>query len=134
MMKLRKNEKVLEILGDGEQNKSYIYIDDCNNAMITAVEKADERVNVFNIGSEDQVKVKRIAEIVCEEMGLNPELRFTGGKRGWRGDVPVMLLSIERLKSLGWRPEYTSEEAVRRTVRDLLDEGVIYGEVSNSKH
>ncbi len=134
MMKLRKNQKVLEILGDGEQNKSYIYIDDCINAMITAVEKADERVNVFNIGSEDQVKVKRIAEIVCEEMGLNPEFRFTGGKRGWRGDVPVMLLSIERLKSLGWRPEYTSEEAVRRTVRDLLDESVIYGEVSNSKH
>ncbi len=134
MMKLRKNQKVLEILGDGEQNKSYIYIDDCINAMITAVEKADERVNVFNIGSEDQVKVKRIAEIVCEEMGLNPEFRFTGGKRGWKGDVPVMLLSIERLKSLGWRPEYTSEEAVRRTVRDLLDEGVIYGEVSNSKH
>ncbi len=127
MMKLKKNQKVLEILGDGEQNKSYIYIDDCIDAMITAVKEADERVNVFNIGSEDQIKVRRIAEIVCEEMNLNPEFRFTGGKRGWKGDVPVMLLSIEKLKSLGWKPKYTSEKAVRQTVRDLLDEGIING-------
>ncbi len=127
MRKLTKNRSVLEILGDGEQNKSYIYIDDCVDAMITAVERADERVNIFNIGSEDQIKVKRIAEIVCQEMGLNPEFRFTGGDRGWKGDVPVMLLSIEKLKSLGWKPRYTSERAVRKTVRDLLDEGIIDG-------
>ncbi len=134
MMKLKRDQKVLEILGDGEQNKSYIYINDCISAMITAVERADERVSVFNIGSEDQIRVKRIAEIVCQEMGLSPEFRFTGGRRGWKGDVPVMLLSIEKLKSLGWKPEYTSEEAVRQTVRDLLDEGIVNGEVSNSKH
>ena len=127
MMKLSKNPYELEILGNGEQNKSYIYIDDCISAMFHAVEKSDDVVNVFNIGSEDQVKVRRIAEIVSEEMGLTPTFRFTGGERGWKGDVPVMLLSIEKLKSTGWRPEYSSEEAVRKTVRDLLDEGIVNG-------
>ncbi len=121
IMKLKVNPEELEILGDGEQNKSYIYIDDCIDAMFAGL-KADEKVNIFNIGSKDQVKVRRIAEIVCEEMGLNPAFRFTGGRRGWRGDVPVMLLSIERLKKLGWEPKYSSEEAVRLATRDLLEE------------
>ncbi|WP_456369668.1 NAD-dependent epimerase/dehydratase family protein [Geoglobus sp.] len=127
MMKLKRNPTELEILGNGEQNKSYIYIDDCISAMFHAIERSDEAVNIFNIGSEDQIKVRKIAEIVCEEMGLSPRFRFTGGDRGWKGDVPVMLLSIEKLKELGWRPRYSSEEAVRKTVRDLLDEGVING-------
>ena len=121
IQKLRKNPEVLEILGDGEQNKSYIYISDCVEAMFAGLE-ADDAVNIFNIGSEDQVKVIRIAEIVCEEMGVKPEFAFTGGDRGWKGDVPVMLLSIEKLKSLGWRPKFSSEEAVRMAVRDLLSE------------
>ncbi|MBE8538727.1 NAD-dependent epimerase/dehydratase family protein [Geoglobus acetivorans] len=127
IIKLKRNPDELEILGNGEQNKSYIYIDDCVSAMFHAVRNAGEAVNIFNIGSEDQVKVRRIAEIVCEEMDLNPVFRFTGGERGWKGDVPVMLLSIERLKSLGWRPDYGSEEAVRKTVQDLLNEGIIDG-------
>ncbi len=121
IMKLRKNPDELEILGNGEQNKSYIYISDCVDAMFAGL-KVDEKVNVFNIGSEDQVKVRRIAEIVCEEMGVKPAFKFTGGDRGWKGDVPVMLLSIEKLKSLGWRPKYSSEEAVRMAVRDLLEQ------------
>ncbi len=121
IMKLKRNPNELEILGNGEQNKSYIYISDCVDAMFFGL-KADDWINVFNIGSEDQIKVKRIAEIVCEEMGLNPVFKFTGGDRGWKGDVPVMLLSIERLKKLGWRPKYNSEQAVRKAVRDLLED------------
>jgi len=121
IMKLKKNPNELVILGNGEQNKSYIYISDCIDAMFVGL-RADRDVNIFNIGSEDQIKVKRIAEIVCEEMGLNPTFKFTGGKRGWKGDVPVMLLSIEKLKSMGWRPKYNSEQAVRKTVRDLLED------------
>ena len=121
IMKLRKNPEELEILGNGEQNKSYIYISDCVDAMFFGL-KAEERVNILNIGSEDQIKVKRIAEIVSEEMGLDPVFRFTGGDRGWKGDVPVMLLSIEKLKSMGWSPKYNSEQAVRMAVRDLLED------------
>ncbi|MEM0303402.1 MAG: NAD-dependent epimerase/dehydratase family protein [Archaeoglobaceae archaeon] len=119
--KLRDNPAELEILGNGEQNKSYIYIEDCISAMFVGL-KAKGKVNIFNIGSEDQIKVRRIAEIVAEEMGLNPKFRFTGGDRGWKGDVPIMLLSIDKLKALGWKPKLGSEEAVRKTVRDLLDE------------
>lgn len=121
IMKLKSNPNELVILGDGEQNKSYIYIDDCIDAMFAGL-KAEDRVNVFNIGSEDQIKVRRIAEIVCEEMNLNPTFRFTGGRRGWKGDVPIMLLSIEKLKKMGWKPKYSSEEAVRKATRDLLEE------------
>lgn len=119
--KLRENQEELEILGNGEQNKSYIYIDDCVSAMFAGL-KAEGRINIFNIGSEDQIKVKRIAEIVAEEMGLNPRFKFTGGERGWKGDVPIMLLSVEKLKKFGWKPRFGSEEAVRKAVRDLLDE------------
>lgn len=118
--KIRANPEELEILGNGEQNKSYIYIDDCISAIFHGL-KGEGNVNIFNIGTEDQVKVKRIAEIVCEEMRVNPRFKFTGGDRGWKGDVPVMLLSVEKLKSLGWRPRFNSEEAVRKAVRDLLD-------------
>ncbi|MFO7968293.1 MAG: NAD-dependent epimerase/dehydratase family protein [Archaeoglobaceae archaeon] len=119
IQKLRNNPGELEILGDGEQNKSYIYVSDCVDAMFSGL-KAKDTVNIFNIGSEDQVKVKKIAKIVGEEMGLAPDLRFTGGDRGWKGDVPVMLLSIEKLKKLGWVPQFDSESAVRRATRDLL--------------
>ncbi|MCX8172219.1 MAG: NAD-dependent epimerase/dehydratase family protein [Archaeoglobaceae archaeon] len=119
--KLRANPKELEILGNGEQAKSYIYIDDCISAMFTGL-RAKEKVNIFNIGSEDQIKVKRIAEIVAEEMSLNPTFKFTGGERGWKGDVPVMLLSIEKLKNMGWKPRFRSEQAVRMAVRDILNE------------
>ncbi|MDF2956242.1 NAD-dependent epimerase/dehydratase family protein [Candidatus Alkanophaga liquidiphilum] len=124
--KLQANPKELEILGDGNQTKSYIYIDDCVEAMFFGLKASREVVNILNIGTEDQVMVRRIAEIVCEELGLvgekMPKFRFTGGRRGWRGDIPFMLLDISRLKSLGWRPKYDSETAVRLATRDLLKE------------
>lgn len=117
--KLKANPEELEVLGDGNQTKSYIYIDDCIEAMLCGL-KANERVNTFNIGSEDQTAVRRIARIVCEEMGLNPGFKFTGGKRGWKGDVSLMLLAIDKLKSLGWSPKCNSEEGVRETIKGVL--------------
>ena len=125
--KLKSNPQELEILGDGTQTKSYLYIDDCVSAMLTILEKSRRKVEIFNIGSEDWINVKKIAEIVTEEMGLkNVSFRFTGGVdggRGWKGDVKYMLLSIERLKSLGWRPKLNSAEAVRKTAKEILKEG-----------
>lgn len=121
--KLKKNPKELEILGDGKQNKSYLYIDDCVDAILKAFYSAKQRVEVFNIGSEDQINVSRIAEIVCEEMGLrNVRFNFTGGinGRGWVGDVKNMLLDISKLKSKGWKPKYNSEQAVRLTAKSIL--------------
>jgi len=119
--KLRRNPDELEILGDGNQKKSYLYIDDCIEAMLVSTEKcSQERVNMYNVGSEDWITVKEIAEIVCEEMRLNPNFRFTGGKRGWEGDVPLMLLDVSKLKKLGWRPKYKSRDAIKLQVHSNL--------------
>ena len=123
IMKLKNNPRELEILGDGTQKKSYLYIEDCVDAIIYGYEHRKEDVEIFNIGSEDWIDVKKIADIVVEEMGLeNVKYRFTGGKRGWKGDVPKMLLSIEKIKSYGWKPKYSSEESVRLTARHLIGE------------
>ncbi|MCD6226339.1 MAG: NAD-dependent epimerase/dehydratase family protein, partial [Candidatus Aenigmarchaeota archaeon] len=106
--KLKKNPKELEILGNGKQEKSYLYVKECIDAMIFAVKHSNENVNIFNIGSEDTISVTKIANIVSEKMNLKPEFKFTGGERGWRGDVPKMFLSIDKIKELGWRPRYNS--------------------------
>jgi len=126
--KLKQNSGSLEILGDGTQKKSYLYIDDCLDAIFFALNgflKGKEKVSVYNIGSTDQVAVKRIAQIVAEEMGIPPpKLVFTGGVdggRGWKGDVKTMHLSIEKLLKAGWKPKFNSEEAVRLTARKLLN-------------
>lgn len=118
--KLSDNPQKLEILGDGTQNKSYIYIDDCINAILFAVEKINETFQTFNVGSQDQISVKNIAEIVSEEMGLQPKFLYTGGNRGWKGDVPKMMLDIAKIKSIGWEPKLSSVEAVRKTVKGIV--------------
>jgi len=122
--KLRKNPEELEILGNGKQRKAYLTVDDCVDAMLFVIGRSKDTVNIFNLGCEEQVKVTRIAEIIREEMGLpGAKFRYTGGERGWKGDVRAMLLSIERLKALGWRPTTTSEQAVRLAVRAGLGKG-----------
>jgi len=122
--KLRKNPKQLEILGDGHQAKSYLHIEDCVTAILKACETAEETVEVFNVGSDDQIEVAHIARIVAEEMKLkNVQFNFTGGidgGRGWIGDVKNMLLDTKRLKSRGWGLKHNSEESVRLAVRDSL--------------
>lgn len=120
--KLRKNPAELEILGDGKQSKSYLHVRECVDAMMFAISKSDEEVNIFNIGSEDATNPTRIGEIIVEEMKLaNVKFNYTGGSRGWKGDVPRMMLGIDKLKGLGWKYEWASERSVRETVRSLLD-------------
>jgi len=122
--KIKNNPYELKILGDGTQRKSYLYIDDCIEAIFASMKKSDRRVEVFNIGSEDQINVKTIASIVAEEMESKEiEFKFTGGVeggRGWLGDVKNMFLDISKLKKLGWKPKLNSEEAMRKATRDLL--------------
>ncbi len=123
--KLRENSGKLEILGSGKQRKSYLEVKDCVRAMIHAVEHSTGEVNVFNIGSEDSVDVTEIADIVVGQMGLDGvEYNYTGGidGRGWRGDVKLMLLSIEKIKMLGWSPELGSARALEVAVKALLKE------------
>ncbi len=127
--KLRANPKVLEILGDGTQKKSYLHIHD----LLTGIDyslgyllKSNASYAIFNVGNDDWITVNDIAKIVVEEMGLS-NVKFTYIKatedgRGWKGDVKFMLLDNSKLKSLGWRPKYSSAEAIRYTVKDLLKE------------
>ncbi len=121
--KLKSNPKELEILGDGKQSKSFFFIDDCIDAILFALRKANESINIFNLGSEDTISAKRIGEVVCEEMNLkNVKFKYTGGKYGWKGDVPLLRLDISKIKALGISPRYNSEESVRMAVRGVLNE------------
>ena len=119
-----KTPKHLEILGDGKQTKSYLYINDCIGAMLVGLGKSTEQVEIYNVGSEDQINVKTIAEIVAEEMGLqNVKFKFTGGVdggRGWKGNVKNMLLDTSKLKGLGWKPKLNSKQAITKTIKELL--------------
>ncbi|HDM25359.1 MAG TPA: NAD-dependent epimerase/dehydratase family protein [Thermoplasmatales archaeon] len=119
--KLRKNPEELEILGDGRQRKSYLYVSDCVDGMLFGFENAKDQINLFNLGSDGATEVNRIAEMVVDEMKLGDiKFKYTGGKRGWKGDVPRFQFDISKIKKLGWKPKYNSDEAVRKAIRDLI--------------
>jgi UDP-glucose 4-epimerase len=123
VMKLFANPKYIEILGDGQQNKSYLYIDDCINALMH-VGKIQKTFEVFNAGSNDRIKVLDIANIIIKELSLdNVSLKFTTGieGRGWKGDVKEMLLDSSKLCAFGWKAEYNSREAVILTTRKMIN-------------
>jgi UDP-glucose 4-epimerase len=124
ILKLRNTPSQLEILGDGTQIKSYLYVDDCVQALIIGVEETEGQVEIFNIGSDDQINVKKIGEIVIEAMQLQDvKIKLTGGVdggRGWRGDVKIMLLDSEKMKSVGWNPKLNSNQAVKQTASEIL--------------
>ncbi|NYZ76796.1 NAD-dependent epimerase/dehydratase family protein [Candidatus Micrarchaeota archaeon] len=117
--KLKKNPKELEILGDGNQDKSYLHVEDCVSATLAAFEKQEKIYDVFNVGSSEKQKVKKIAEIVCGGMKLKPKFRYTGGERGWVGDVKLMLLDTKKIRSLGWKQNVSLEEGINRYVKWL---------------
>jgi len=128
--KLLENPNELEILGDGKQIKSYFSVGACVEGVLFAVAHSDSTFNCFNIGSDDWIDVTSLAEIVVDEMGLSDvEFSYTGGDRGWVGDVPRMQLSVAKLKALGWHPGTGSAESVRDATRALLGE---LGVASNS--
>jgi UDP-glucose 4-epimerase len=123
--KLKKDPKKLEILGNGKQKKSYLTVEECVDAIIFIMNKARESVNIYNLGSDDQITVKRISEIVVEELGLDAKkvkFQYTGGERGWAGDVRFMLLDTKKIQKLGWKPKLDSEAAVRYALKNLKQE------------
>jgi len=120
--KLTKNPKELEILGNGKQSKEYIYVQDCVEGIMTGYKKGKARVNIFNLAVEDNKTVDEVADIVIREMKLEGvKRRYTGGERGWIGDNPIVHLDISKLKSLGWRPKFTADEAITRTARWTIE-------------
>lgn len=121
--KLKDDPKHLEILGDGKQRKSYVYVTDCVSGVLHAVVASNDVVNIFNIGTDDTISATEIGDVVVDAMKLQDvDFSYTGGKRGWKGDVPVMALSIEKIKVLGWEPTYNSRECIERTAQSILGE------------
>ena len=118
--KLENNDKELEILGDGNQEKSYFDASDCIDALISVPTKdKNALVEIYNLGNTETIKVMDLAKIVCDELKVSPTFKYTGGDRGWPGDTPYTILSIEKALKVGWKPKYSCEESIRRTVKYL---------------
>jgi UDP-glucose 4-epimerase len=114
--KLRADPERIEVLGDGGQRKSYLYVRDCVAAILAALARASDRVNVLNLGTDEYCTVNDSLGWICERLGLAPERAYTGGTRGWVGDSPFIFLDTARIRALGWRPSLTIRESVLRTV------------------
>lgn len=119
--RLRHDSTKLEILGDGKQAKPYLHVSDCVGGMMYVQMNAKDDVNYFNLGVNGATNVTRIAELVTEEMGLkNVKFIYTGGQRGWVGDVPQVRFDITRMTGIGWQAHYSSDNAVRLAIREQL--------------
>jgi UDP-glucose 4-epimerase len=120
--KLRKDHHTLEILGDGKQRKPYLDVSDCVSGILFGYTHAHDPINLFNLSCDTTTTVTRIAEMVVEEMGLsNVTFTYTGGVRGWKGDVPYFQLDASKINKLGWKATMSSDEAVRKAIRAVLD-------------
>jgi UDP-glucose 4-epimerase len=118
---LLKNPATLHVLGDGSQTKSYLYVGDCINAMLLAIEKAQDPVNIFNLGTDEYCRVTDSIGWICEHLNLRPDLVYSGGKRGWIGDSPLIFLDCAKIRGLGWQPQLRIQEAVGRTLKYLVE-------------
>ena len=121
--KLRRDPSQLEILGDGSQSKSYIHVSDIVAAIQHVIGRAAAAFNYYNVATEDHLDVRTIAEMVAAELGLRDvAFRFTGGDRGWKGDVPVLRFDLTKIHALGWCARLGSGDAMRRAIREMLEE------------
>lgn len=119
--KLRKNPEELEILGDGEQTKQYLYVKECIEGVLYGFKNSNKKINLFNLTCQRAIKVKTIATMVMKEMGLkNVKFKYTGGKRGWPGDIPQVRLDPAKINKLGWKAKLSSGQAVKLGIKNLL--------------
>ncbi len=109
----------LSILGNGKQRKSYLYVQDCVDAILLAFERANDKVNVLNLGTDEYCQVNDSIGWMSQHLGLQPALSYSGGERGWIGDNPFIFLDCRRIRALGWAPKLTIREAVIRTLQYL---------------
>lgn len=119
--KLKNNPNELEVLGDGNQCKPYIYVKDLIDGIMYVINNTKERFNVFNLGPDSRTQVKEIAQMVIEEMNLSAAIRYTGGDRGWVGDVPEFKYDLTKINELGWTAPHTSNESVRIAIQKGLN-------------
>ena len=117
--KLRDEPHQIEVLGNGQQRKSYLSVQDCIDAMLLVIEKAKEPINIFNLGTDEYCRVDDSLGWICAHLDLNPRRNYSGGERGWIGDNPFIFLDTARIRSLGWKPKWTIRESVLRTLQYL---------------
>jgi len=116
---LFKNPNRLKVLGDGNQKKSYLQVDDCISAMLIAIKKSKKKINIFNLGTNEYINVKQSINVICNQLQIKPKVSFSGGKRGWIGDSPFIFLNNKKIRSLGWKPQFTIKESIEHTVKFL---------------
>ena len=118
--KLRATPDQLDVLGDGHQRKSYLYIQDCIDAMLLATERAGGRVNIFNLGTDEYCQVNDSIRWITDYLQLSPRLNYSGGQRGWIGDSPFIFLDCSQIRALGWRPKLTIRQGIIKTLEYLV--------------
>lgn len=119
--KLLQDPTTIEVLGNGQQRKSYLYVQDCVDAIFVACQKARRPVEVFNLGTDEYCYVDQSLGWICEALGIQPERTYTGGERGWIGDSPFIFLDCSRIRSLGWAPKLTIREGILKTLSYLRE-------------
>jgi UDP-glucose 4-epimerase len=119
--KLLADPSKLAVLGNGKQRKSYLYIQDCVEAIMIGTERATDRVNIFNLGQDEYCEVNQSIGYICERLGLKPQLSYTGGERGWIGDNPFIFLDCSRIRALDWKPKISIQDGVVKTLEYLID-------------
>lgn len=116
---LRADASELHVLGNGKQRKSYLYIEDCLDAILLAISKPSAKSHVYNLGTDEYCEVNNSIGWICEALGVSPRLNYTGGDRGWVGDNPFIWLDCSRIRALGWKPRLSIREGIVRTLEYL---------------
>jgi len=116
---LSRDPSQIRVLGNGQQRKSYLYVQDCIDAMLKVIGTATQPVNIYNLGASEYCNVNDSLGWICEKLGVNPTRSYTGGERGWIGDSPFIFLDNARVRGLGWKPSLTIRQGVERTVEYL---------------
>jgi UDP-glucose 4-epimerase len=120
-LSLKSNPDELRVLGDGHQRKSYLYVQDCIDAILLAIQRAQDKVNIFNLGTDEFCEVNNSIDWITSHLGVTPKLTYTGGERGWIGDSPFIFLDCSKIRALGWRPKLSIRDGVIRTLKYLQE-------------
>ena len=120
--KLKADPKTLQVLGDGTVKKSYLNVKDCIDAMLIAIKKSNDKVNIFNLGTDEFLSVKDCAQKVASYILLKPKFNYQEEKLGWVGDSPFIYLNCNKIRALGWKPKYTIKESIEETLEYLIDQ------------
>ena len=122
LKKIKNNSKELLVLGDGNQNKPYMYVHELIDCMFYVIKNSNEMINDFNVGPKDGASVSEISELFLKYFGTGQRIKYTGGKTGWKGDVPYYSHNSKKLNKIGWTPSFTSIEAIEKAIKKMKKE------------